>query len=83
MTPINLADKSYVGAPAIVAGWGATAETGNWSCTLLEADLPVLSNEVCQSTNYNASKIKDVMLCAGYPATAHKDACTVRYALRG
>ncbi|KAL0831995.1 hypothetical protein ABMA28_001495 [Loxostege sticticalis] len=69
-------EKTYVGSTAIVAGWGATGETGNWSCTLLQADLPVLSNDVCQSTNYNASKIKDVMLCAGYPATAHKDACT-------
>ncbi|XP_052748507.1 transmembrane protease serine 9 [Galleria mellonella] len=69
-------DKDYVGTMALVAGWGATGETGNWSCTVLEADLPVLSNEVCQSTNYNASKIKDVMMCAGYPATAHKDACT-------
>ncbi|CAG9787309.1 unnamed protein product [Diatraea saccharalis] len=68
--------NTYVGVSAIVAGWGATAETGNWSCSLREADLPVLSNEICKKTNYNASKIKDVMMCAGYPATAHKDACT-------
>lgn len=67
----------YTGIPAIVAGWGATKETGNWSCIPREAELPVLSNEACQRTNYNASKIKDVMLCAGYPETAHKDACTV------
>ncbi|XP_045535438.1 polyserase-2 [Papilio machaon] len=66
----------YHGTLATVAGWGAKAETGNWSCTLLEAQLPVLSNEECQNTNYNESKIRDVMMCAGFPATAHKDACT-------
>ncbi|CAH0723837.1 unnamed protein product, partial [Brenthis ino] len=66
----------YVGSTATVAGWGATAETGNWSCTLMEAQLPVLSNEQCQNTKYNKTKIKDVMMCAGYPATAHKDGCT-------
>ncbi|KAM3967114.1 trypsin-1 [Aphomia sociella] len=73
--PTNPA-KDYVNTVATVAGWGATGETGNWSCTVLQAELPVLSNEACQSTNYNSSKIKDVMMCAGYPATAHKDACT-------
>ncbi|XP_028170665.1 transmembrane protease serine 9-like [Ostrinia furnacalis] len=73
--PINEA-KTYVGATAIVAGWGATGESKNWSCSLLQADLPVLSNQDCQATSYNASKIKDAMMCAGYPATAHKDACT-------
>ncbi|XP_052739963.1 transmembrane protease serine 9-like [Bicyclus anynana] len=66
----------YVGTLATVSGWGAMAETGKWSCTLLEAQLPILSNEECQNTKYNKSKIKDVMMCAGYPATAHKDACT-------
>ncbi|XP_053605954.1 transmembrane protease serine 9-like [Plodia interpunctella] len=69
--------KDYVGTTAVVAGWGATAETGKWSCTLMEAELPVLSNNDCKhNTNYNESKIQDVMMCAGFPATAHKDACT-------
>lgn len=72
-----LADNTYTGAQAIVSGWGAKAETGNWSCTLLEAEIPILSNEACKNTKYNASKIKDVMMCAGFPETAHKDACTV------
>ncbi|CAG4982498.1 unnamed protein product [Parnassius apollo] len=69
-------ENLYHGTLATVAGWGAKAETGNWSCTLLEAQLPVLTNEECRNTNYNESKIRDVMMCAGYPATAHKDACT-------
>ncbi|XP_013193920.2 transmembrane protease serine 9 [Amyelois transitella] len=73
----NYSYKDYAGATAVVAGWGATAETGKWSCTLMEAELPVLSNDVCRhNTNYNESKIQDVMMCAGFPATAHKDACT-------
>ncbi|CAH2085620.1 unnamed protein product [Euphydryas editha] len=70
------AQNLYAGSQATVSGWGATAETGKWSCTLQEAQLPVLSNEECQNTKYNKTKIKDVMMCAGYPETAHKDACT-------
>ncbi|KAF9801678.1 hypothetical protein SFRURICE_018235 [Spodoptera frugiperda] len=69
-------DKSYTSQTAIVAGWGAMNETGKWSCTVREAELPVLSNEACRNTNYNATKIKEVMMCAGFPETAHKDACT-------
>lgn len=70
-------DTDYTGTRATVAGWGATAETAKWSCTLLEAEVPVLSNDACRNTSYNATKIKDVMMCAGYPETAHIDACTV------
>ncbi|XP_075976500.1 transmembrane protease serine 9-like [Anticarsia gemmatalis] len=69
-------ENLYTDTMATVAGWGAVNETGKWSCTLLEAELPVLSNEACRNTKYNATKIKDVMMCAGYPETAHKDACT-------
>ncbi|XP_045496907.1 transmembrane protease serine 9-like [Colias croceus] len=74
--PMESKSNSYTGVQATVAGWGAMGETGNWSCSLLEAQLPILSNEECKSTNYNKTKIKDVMMCAGFPATAHKDACT-------
>ncbi|CAH0673910.1 unnamed protein product [Spodoptera exigua] len=69
-------DNTYTSKTAIVAGWGAMNETGKWSCTVREAELPVLSNEACRNTNYNATKIKEVMMCAGFPETAHKDACT-------
>ncbi|CAG9134560.1 unnamed protein product [Plutella xylostella] len=68
--------STFAGTRATVAGWGAVAETGKWSCQLLEADLPVLSNDACRATKYNETKIKDVMMCAGYPETAHKDGCT-------
>ncbi|CAG4945651.1 unnamed protein product [Colias eurytheme] len=74
--PMESKSNTYTGVQATVAGWGAMGETGNWSCSLLEAQLPILSNEECKSTNYNKTKIKDVMMCAGFPATAHKDACT-------
>lgn len=68
--------RSYENSIATVSGWGATGETKNWSCTLLEAELPVLSNQECRNTKYNASRIQEAMLCAGFPKTAHKDACT-------
>ncbi|KAG7309979.1 hypothetical protein JYU34_004502 [Plutella xylostella] len=68
--------STFAGTRATVAGWGAVAETGKWSCQLLEADLPVLSNDACRATKYNETKIKEVMMCAGYPETAHKDGCT-------
>ncbi|XP_045514941.1 transmembrane protease serine 9-like [Pieris brassicae] len=74
--PMESKTKTYAGEMATVAGWGAMGETGNWSCSLLEAQIPVLSEQECWSTSYNKSKIRDVMLCAGFPATAHKDACT-------
>ncbi|KAJ0177720.1 hypothetical protein K1T71_006593 [Dendrolimus kikuchii] len=69
-------ENTYVGTTATVAGWGATSETGNWSCSVMEAELPVLSIDECRNTKYNSTKIKEVMLCAGFPSTAHKDACT-------
>ncbi|GBP15045.1 Trypsin-7 [Eumeta japonica] len=68
--------NTYAGVKGLVAGWGATAETGNWSCTLLQAEMPVLEQSDCRRTSYNANKIADDMLCAGYPTTAEKDACT-------
>lgn len=73
----RISEKLYKDTTALVAGWGAINETGKWSCTVLEAELPVLSNEACRNTKYNASKITEVMMCAGFPETAHKDACTV------
>ncbi|XP_073952511.1 trypsin-1-like [Choristoneura fumiferana] len=69
-------ERTYENTKSVVAGWGATGENKNWSCILLEAELPVLSHEQCQNTKYNASRIKETMLCAGFPETAHKDACT-------
>ncbi|VVC88504.1 unnamed protein product [Leptidea sinapis] len=76
LPPIQSQTFSFAGILATVAGFGAMAETGKWSCTLLEAQLPVLSNDECKDTKYNRTKIKDVMMCAGFPETAHKDACT-------
>ncbi|XP_041989111.1 transmembrane protease serine 9-like, partial [Aricia agestis] len=74
--PSHYEDSLFVGTMATVAGWGAMSEGGNWSCTLREAQLPVLSNYECKNTKYNESKIQEGHLCAGYPNTAHVDGCT-------
>jgi transmembrane serine protease 11D len=66
--PIAFADKDTqvpAGTTACVTGWGATAESAAGSLELLGAEVPVVSNDVCnQPQSYNGD-IKSTMLCAG------------------
>ncbi len=48
-----------------VAGWGATAEGGSGSATLLEAAVPALTNSSCANA-YPNDEISASNLCAGY-----------------
>lgn len=59
-----------------VAGWGAISTKGPSSEKLLEAQLPVVSNEDCQRaySRFRNAIIDDRVLCAGYPQGG-KDAC--------
>ena len=59
------------GDPSTVTGWGTTSEGGNISTTLLEVELPLVSNRTCSSAYGN---ITDNMICAGLPQGG-KDAC--------
>jgi secreted trypsin-like serine protease len=66
-------DRRFDGAgqPAIVAGWGATAEGGQGSSQLLEVDLAVDSDADCAAV-YGDGFDPAVEVCASLP---EKDAC--------
>ena len=61
---------------ATAAGWGTLSEHGKPSCVLHDVQVPVMANEDCKKTNYNAKMITDNMMCAGFE-TGQKDACQV------
>jgi len=63
------------GVTATVIGWGnTTTEGSNYPTELMQAQVPIVSNEVCNSaTSYNGS-ITANMLCAGF-AEGGVDSC--------
>jgi len=69
------ADPFPVGALARVIGWGSTAEDGDLSTSLLQVDVPLVSDEVCGSpSSYDGDLVAPVMMCAGF-AEGGKDSC--------
>jgi trypsin len=50
---------------ACVTGWGATAESGPGSIDLLGAEVPIVSNEVCNRPESYNGDITAAMMCAG------------------
>jgi len=56
---------------ATVTGWGRTAEDGQLSDQLMEVQVPIISNELC---NVSYGIITETMLCAGYENGGY-DAC--------
>lgn len=60
------------GLDAIIMGWGQTGEYLAGSDILLQATLPVVSNESCMSVFGNA--VTENMICAG-ELSAEKDSC--------
>ena len=77
VAPIGLYDGAadLAGAAATVTGWGFTKEGGPASSKLLEVDVPVITNTVCNS-GYASDNITITgnMLCAGV-AQGGKDSC--------
>ena len=59
------APQAAPGTPAAIVGWGNTSEGGDSSDILLEASIPILSDQIC-SAHYAGRFIARVMLCAGY-----------------
>ncbi|XP_072255047.1 ovochymase-1 [Pyxicephalus adspersus] len=59
----------------VVTGWGGTGEVGNFSSRLQQLQVPILNTEVCNTTYY-PGMISKQMICAGFPETGGKDACT-------
>lgn len=71
LTLISKDDTSIIGKKATVIGWGKLSEGGLTSNTLQEVDVPIISNEMCQSSYSNLTKN---MICAGETAGG-KDSC--------
>ncbi|WP_372769732.1 trypsin-like serine protease [Pseudoalteromonas sp.] len=62
------------GIEAIVSGWGTTSSGGDVSAQLLQVKVPLISNEVCNSTSAYGGKIANTEICAGF-AAGGKDSC--------
>ncbi|XP_073400354.1 ovochymase-1 isoform X6 [Dendrobates tinctorius] len=58
----------------VVTGWGSTREDGQYSNRLQQLPVPILNNNICNSTYYPGA-ISDNMFCAGFPGGEGKDAC--------
>ena len=72
--PMSFDPDSLADAMGIVMGWGDTTGDDNYPDVLMEATLPIVSNDTCAAV-YGSRDIIDTMLCAGYPEGG-KDACS-------
>jgi len=66
------ASNEFVGADAVVTGWGSTSSGGSQATTLQEVTVPVISNTACRSSY--GSSINPTMICAGL-SQGGKDSC--------
>jgi len=62
------------GTVSTVTGWGLTSVNGNPSNVLLEVDVPIVSNAICNAPSSYNGAVTDNMLCAGL-AAGGKDSC--------
>ena len=78
--PVKLAgpDESAVwepGAPTVTSGWGATAQGGASSDSLMAVTVPIIADSVCGSGSVYGNEFKPAtMVCAGY-LEGGKDSC--------
>ena len=71
-----LRNSNFVRSFPFVAGWGSLSTRGPSSETLMEVQVPVVTNEACKRdySAFSNAIIDDSVLCAGY-ARGGKDAC--------
>ena len=79
--PVALADKSVMdqsgiaGTNARVSGWGNTSTTGeDFPNQLMKVEVPLVSNQVCNSAQAYGGQVQNTELCAGL-AQGGKDSC--------
>ncbi|XP_066445350.1 ovochymase-1 [Eleutherodactylus coqui] len=58
----------------VVTGWGSTGEDGQYSRRLQQLEVPILDNNICNSSYY-PGVISERMFCAGFPDSGGKDSC--------
>ena len=75
--PVNLPEKleNFDGEMAICTGWGTTTEGGSIPNHLQKVEVPILSDEECRQTGYDAADIFDSMVCIGNVDDGGQDAC--------
>jgi len=66
-----------VGSMCTVFGWGTTSSGGSISNKLMGVDVPVVSNDDCDTYLYYRNSIYPGMLCMGYLETGGYDSCQV------
>ncbi|XP_066514609.1 transmembrane protease serine 4a isoform X2 [Hoplias malabaricus] len=72
LPPLNLGLQG--GCPLVVTGWGHLSENGQLSSDLQKANVPLIDQAVCSSSEYYGHSITPRMLCAGYEQ-GKVDAC--------
>lgn len=63
--------QTYSGQVATVTGWGTLSSGGARPDTLMEVNVTVITNQVCDA-NYDTISVTDAMICAADPG---KDSC--------
>ena len=58
--------EDFTDMTAMITGWGNTAEGGEGSNVLMEAQVNTLTDSVCRNLGYNPDFIYDQHICAGY-----------------
>jgi len=64
-----------VGTMCTVYGWGTTSSGGSIANSLMQVDVPVVSNDDCDQYLYYRGRIYPGMICMGYQAEGGKDSC--------
>lgn len=74
-TPAIMLASGQPGSTASVSGWGNTSTTGEvFPNELMEVQVPLVSNEVCNSSEAYNGQIQDTEICAGF-SQGGKDSC--------
>jgi secreted trypsin-like serine protease len=72
LSPIVLSrpvDGDFAGQTCVITGWGRTTPTSGLSTVLLEANVTVLSNDVC-TVDWSSGQINDGHVCISSPDAA-------------
>ena len=71
----TMLEAAKPGQQASVSGWGNTSTTGEeFPQELRNVEVPIVSNEVCNSAEAYGGQIKNTEMCAGF-AKGGKDSC--------
>ncbi len=72
---MSIEGNPFVGDFATAVGWGLTEMGGETSRRLREVEVPIVSNQVCNTNTAYRGGITDNMLCAGFDEGG-KDSCS-------